>query len=50
KLFEEKDARLKEQAENQKRIAEHQQRIFELEHLSKHLKEQLLYLTDGKSP
>ena len=50
KLFEEKDARLKEQAENQKRIAEHQQRIFELEHLSSHLKEQLLYITDGKSP
>jgi len=63
KLFEEKDARLKEQAENQKRIAEHQQRIFELEHLSQHqqrineleklsdhLESQLLYITDGKSP
>jgi len=43
KLFEEKEARLKERAE-------HQKRILELEHLSEHLKTQLLYITDGKSP
>jgi DNA-binding transcriptional MerR regulator len=43
KLFEEKEARLKERAE-------HQQRIMELEHLSDHLKGQLLYLTDGRTP
>ena len=43
RLFEEKETRLKEKAE-------YQQRIFELEHLSSHLKEQLLYITDGKSP
>lgn len=61
KLFEEKEIRLKEKTEHQQLIIEierralkekeeHQQRIFELEHLSSHLKEQLLYLTDGKSP
>ena len=43
KLFAEKEARLKERAE-------HQQRILELENLSDHLKSQLLYITDGKSP
>jgi hypothetical protein len=43
KLFEEKEARLKERAE-------HQQRIMELEHLSDHLKGQLFYLTDGRTP
>ena len=43
KFFEEKETRLKEKSE-------YQQRIFELEHLSNHLKEQLLYITDGKSP
>jgi len=61
KLFQEKEARLKEKTEHQQLIIEierrslkekeeHQQRIFELEHLSSHLKEQLLYITDGKSP
>ena len=43
KLFEEKEARLKERAE-------HQQRIMELEHLSDHLKSQLFYLTDNRTP
>ena len=43
KLIDEKEARIKERAE-------HQQRIMELEHLSEHLKSQLLYITDGKSP
>jgi len=43
KLFEEKEARFKERAE-------HQQRIMELEYLSDHLKGQLLYLTDGRTP
>ena len=43
KLFAEKEARLKERAE-------HQKRILELENLSDHLKSQLLYITDGKSP
>ena len=43
KLIDEKEARIKERAE-------HQQRIMELEHLSDHLKSQLLYITDGKSP
>ena len=43
KLFEEKEARFKERAE-------HQQRIMELEYLSDHLKSQLLYLTDGRTP
>jgi len=61
KLFEEKEARLKERVEHQQKLmeleklaqkekAEHQQRILELENLSDHLKSQLLYLTDGKSP
>jgi len=61
KLFEEKDARLQERAEHQQKImelekfslkerAEHQKRILELENLSDHLKSQLLYITDGKSP
>ena len=43
KLIDEKEARIKERAE-------HQQRIIELEQLSQHLKSQLLYITDGKSP
>ncbi|MBF0231086.1 MAG: hypothetical protein HQK63_16070 [Desulfamplus sp.] len=56
KLYEEKEARLKERLEHQQRIfqlehlSQHQQRINELEHLSDHLKGQLLYLTDGKTP
>ncbi|MGD9732813.1 MAG: hypothetical protein AB7U45_11585, partial [Desulfamplus sp.] len=56
KLFAEKEARLKERLEHQQRIFElehlsqHQQRINELEKLSEHLKSQLLYITDGKSP
>ena len=61
KLFEEKEARLKERADHQQKImdlekislkeqADQQQRILELEHLSEHLKTQLLYITDGKSP
>jgi DNA-binding transcriptional MerR regulator len=61
KLFEEKDARLQERAEHQQKImeleklslkekTEHQKRILELENLSEHLKSQLLYITDGKSP
>jgi uncharacterized protein with ATP-grasp and redox domains len=43
KLIDEKEARIKERAE-------HEKRIIELETLSNHLKDQLLYLTDGKSP
>jgi len=43
RLLEEKEARMKE-------LAEHQQRVSELERLSDHLKGQLLYITDGKSP
>ncbi|KJR43531.1 hypothetical protein MCHI_000571 [Candidatus Magnetoovum chiemensis] len=56
KLFEEKELRLKERVEHQQRIfqlehvSQYQQRINELEHLSDHLKDQLLYLTDGRSP
>ncbi|MBF0231190.1 MAG: hypothetical protein HQK63_16605 [Desulfamplus sp.] len=42
-MIDEKEARIKERAE-------HQQRIIELEHLSEHLKGQLLLLTDGRSP
>jgi len=43
RLLEEKEVRMKE-------LAEHQQRVSELERLSDHLKGQLLYITDGKSP
>jgi DNA-binding transcriptional MerR regulator len=56
RLFEEKELRLTERLEHQKRIFElehlsqHQQSIMELERLSDHLKGQLLYLTDGKTP
>jgi DNA-binding transcriptional MerR regulator len=56
KLFAEKELRLKERLEHQQRIFElehvsqYQQRINELENLSDHLKSQLLYITDGKSP
>ena len=56
KLFAEKELRLTEKLQHQQRIFElehlsqHQQRISELEHLSEHLKGQLLYLTDGRTP
>jgi DNA-binding transcriptional MerR regulator len=56
RLFKEKELRLTERLEHQQRIFElehlsqHQQRITELERLSDHLKGQLLYLTDGKTP
>lgn len=43
KLFEEKEARLKEKEESQERIRE-------LKRLAEHLQGQLLYLTDGRSP
>jgi len=56
RLFKEKELRLTERLEHQQRIFElehlsqHQQRITELQHLSDHLKGQLLYLTDGRTP
>ena len=61
KLFEEKEARLKEKSEYQQRLMdlerqslkdkeEYQQRINEFEQVSTHLKTQLLYLTDGRTP
>ena len=43
KLFEEKEARLKEKEESRDRIRE-------LEQLAEHLQGQLLYLTDGRTP
>ena len=61
KLFEEKEERLKEKAKYQELIMdlerrhlkekeEYQQQISEFQQVSTHLKGQLLYLTDGKSP
>jgi DNA-binding transcriptional MerR regulator len=43
KLFEEKEARLKDKEESQERIRE-------LEQLAEHLQGKLLYLTDGRTP
>jgi len=50
RLVAEKDARMKEQKEHQYQIAENQKQIMELQHLTNHLKGQLLYLTDGHTP
>ena len=41
---------MKEQKEHQYQIAENQKQIMELQHLTNHLKSQLLYLTDGHTP
>ncbi|MBF0205146.1 MAG: hypothetical protein HQK67_12790 [Desulfamplus sp.] len=61
KLFQEKEDRLKERAKYEqllidserqslKEKEEYQQRISEFEQVSTHLKSQLLYLTDGRTP
>ncbi|MBF0378753.1 MAG: hypothetical protein HQK72_14915 [Desulfamplus sp.] len=61
KLFQEKEERLKERAKHQellidlerrhlKEKEEYQQQISEFQQVSTHLKSQLLYLTDGRSP
>ena len=61
KLFQEKEDRLKERAKHQELVMdlerrhlkekeEYQQQISEFQQVSTHLKGQLLYLTDGRSP
>ena len=61
KLFQEKEDRLKERAKHQELVMdlerrhlkekeEYQQQISEVQQVSTHLKGQLLYLTDGRTP